>query len=168
MAAVEHRHPQIAAAAPRDLTLEHQIGGQIIDRAGELAVVDRRHRLLGWRGDAAVGHAAGAKLDAQMLHRAVAVGLAVEGDGMRHIADLAPLGERAIGDVDEHRAEPGGLEIAPDDVGGRRFLDHRVRRQHTQTRGAEPLELHGDDVFRRGRERHRRRSKTPAQIASCG
>jgi hypothetical protein len=92
-----------------------------------------------------------AKLDPQMLQCTVAVGLAVEHDGVRRVGDLASLDKRAVGNVGEDRADTSGFETAPDDIGRPGFLDERVRGDHVQASRAEALKFHGDDVFRRGR-----------------
>src|SRR5665213_3365831 len=60
---------------------------------------------------------------------------------MRRVRGLAALRHRTVRHVDEERAEPGGLEIAPDDIGRRGFLDSGVGRHQVQPGRADPSKL---------------------------
>ena len=150
MAAVEYRHPQIAASTARDLALEQQIGGQVIDGAAQLIGLHRGNRFFGRRQRAATGRAVALIGNTVVHNDAVARGLAVETLGVWGIGLLLAARHRAVGNIGEERTDPGGGKIALDQVPRRCLLDDGMRRHHPQPSGTKTLERHLDHVLRLG------------------
>src|SRR5579863_2453676 len=90
MPAVKDRHLQRATSTAGDLALEQQIRGEVIDRAAQIAGIDRGDRFRRSRRDAAAWRAVALIGDLVMNHDTVARGFAVETLGMWDVGRLVP------------------------------------------------------------------------------